>query len=377
MPSWHLITGEYPPALGGVADYSRIVACALASEGDRVLVTAPFSVANRMVDRGVDVRRLEDHFGIRGLAQLEHLLRAQRGDRILVQYVPHAFGMKAMNLPFCFWLYRQRRRDITVMFHEVAFPFRDGQALSHRALAAMQRAMAFVMVRAATRIFVATPAWERMLRPLLPTSRRILWLPVPSNVPVVDDRVATGMLRARYTSPDTLVVGHFGTYGESVATLLAKSLPRVMHEVPEAVAFLLGRRSDEFCNAMVHDDPALARRVHAFSELPVDQLSRYLSACDQMIQNYPDGISTRRTTAMAVLAHGVPMVTTTGHLTEPIWAKSSAVRMARSGDADGLAALAINLARDADARAHLGCAARKFYDDHFALSHTIAALRGA
>src|ERR1039458_7660687 len=101
MSSWHLITGEYPPELGGVADYSRLVARGLSAAGDEVLVTAPFSVASGVDDRGVEVRRLGDHFGIRGLAQLERLLGARRGDRILVQYVPHAFGMRAMNLSFC------------------------------------------------------------------------------------------------------------------------------------------------------------------------------------------------------------------------------------------------------------------------------------
>ena len=96
-----------------------------------------------------------------------------------------------------------------------------------------------------------------------------------------------------------------------------------------------------------------------------------------MLQHYPDGVSTRRTSAMAVLAHGLPMVTTSGDLTEPIWAESSAVRLARSGDAENMAALAIDLAHDAAARVRMGCVARKFYNDRFALSHTIAALRGA
>ena len=54
-----------------------------------------------------------------------------------------------------------------------------------------------------------------------------------------------------------------------------------------------------------------------------------------------------------------------------------AVQVKRSGDAENMAALAIDLARDAGARVRMGCVARKFYNDRFALSHTIAALRGA
>jgi hypothetical protein len=33
------------------------------------------------------------------------VLNRRADDRLLVQYVPHAFGFKAMNLPFCLWLY--------------------------------------------------------------------------------------------------------------------------------------------------------------------------------------------------------------------------------------------------------------------------------
>ena len=38
---WVLITGEYPPAPGGVSDYSSMVARGLAEAGDEVHVWAP------------------------------------------------------------------------------------------------------------------------------------------------------------------------------------------------------------------------------------------------------------------------------------------------------------------------------------------------
>jgi hypothetical protein len=376
MPTWHLITGEYPPAGGGVADYSQLVAHGLARAGDEVRIWTSGRKALELEPDGVTVHRMADHFGPRGLAVLSRELGSD--GRLLVQYVPHAFGAKAMNLPFCAWLFARRNRmPIDVMFHEVAFPVERGQPLRHNFLGRVTRIMAMLLTRAASRIFVATSAWEPTLRMLGARHKEIRWLPVPSNVPVVADRAAGAALRARYASPGALVIGHFGTYGDLIAGVLAGSLPQVMHEVPAAVAFLLGRNSCEFRDRMVRGDTALAPRVHAFDGLPVDELSRHLSACEVMLQHYPDGVSTRRTSAMAVLAHGLPMVTTSGDLTEPIWAESSAVRLARSGDAENMAALAIDLAHDAGARLRMGCVARKFYNDRFALSHTIAALRGA
>ena len=41
MKRWHLLTPEYPPACGGVGDYTALVAAALAEAGDEVHVWYP------------------------------------------------------------------------------------------------------------------------------------------------------------------------------------------------------------------------------------------------------------------------------------------------------------------------------------------------
>src|ERR1700722_10738138 len=51
--NWHLVTGEYAPASGGVADYTRGVARALAAAGDDVHVWAPSIARGLASDPGV------------------------------------------------------------------------------------------------------------------------------------------------------------------------------------------------------------------------------------------------------------------------------------------------------------------------------------
>ena len=135
MNAWHLITGEYPPQPGGVSDYTRLVAIELARAGDDVNVWAPACDFADPIDEGVEVHRLPGHFGPRAIALLDRELNWNPG-RILVQYVPHAFGFKAMNFPFALWLYARRRTNITVMFHEVAYPVAASQPLKHNLLGA-------------------------------------------------------------------------------------------------------------------------------------------------------------------------------------------------------------------------------------------------
>jgi hypothetical protein len=130
--TWHLVTGEYPPQRGGVSDYTRLVACGLAAAGDRVDVWAPACGMKEESDPAVTVHRLRGRFGPRAMRELARAFDSANGARVLLQYVPHAFGMKAMNLPFCLWLYARRRHGAMVMFHEVMFPSERGQPIGHR-----------------------------------------------------------------------------------------------------------------------------------------------------------------------------------------------------------------------------------------------------
>ena len=94
-----------------------------------------------------------------------------------------------------------------------------------------------------------------------------------------------------------------------------------------------------------------------------------------MLQPYPDGISSRRTSAMVALSHAVPIVTTTGPLTESIWEASGAAVLVPVGDPGQLASATASLLNDAARRASLARHAAAVYDQQFDLRHTISALR--
>ncbi|HEY6395784.1 MAG TPA: glycosyltransferase [Candidatus Binataceae bacterium] len=377
MPTWHIITAEYPPTAGGVADYSKIVAEGLNSAGDHVHVWTPASAAARSARNGIELHELPGHFGPRALAALSRGLGAVNADCILVQYVPHAFGLKAMNLPFCLWLAAQRGRNVTVMFHEVAYPVERGQRLRHNFLGTVTHLMALIVARAAGRIFVATPEWERTLRKLIPSSKPIVWLPVPSNIPVIDDREASRSIRSRYSNNGALLLGHFSTYGGEIAGELESSLCAVLPRIPESAVLLVGRNSDQFRVRFAASHLDFSARVHASGQLAREDLSLHLSACDLMLQPYRDGICTRHGSAMAAVAHGRPIVSTFGRLSEPLWAESGAVALAPAGDAAGLAAEIARLAADETGRQRLGRTASELYKCRFDIKHTIGALRSA
>lgn len=384
MNTWHVITGEYPPQPGGVSDYTRQLARGLVEAGDRVDVWAPpFDRGDRREnnadeapsrDSGITVHRLPDRFGLKSLLYLTRALnRLPAPRRILVQYVPQAFGMKGTNLPFCLWLRLRRRDSIWVMFHEVMFRAEGDRRVSRLALAAVNRWMAMLVAGAAERAFVSIPGWRPMIEPLLRKGTSVTWLPVPSAIPVLEDPAATAAIRTRYAAGHPLV-GHFGTYGAAVGALLERTLEDLA-VMSDCHVLLLGDRSDTVCRALTAAHPSLTGRLFATGRLTAGDISHHIAACDVMLQPYPDGISSRRTSAMVALSHGRAIVTTAGWLTEPMWAEAGAAVLAPVDDPHALAAAAAMILLDVSQREEIARRAAELYDARFAVRHTIAALR--
>jgi hypothetical protein len=78
---------------------------------------------------------------------------------------------------------------------------------------------------------------------------------------------------------------------------------------------------------------------------------------------------------MAAISIGRPVVTTAGPLTEALWAESKAVALVPVGRLETLRAAAEGLLTDPIARAQLGAAARRLYEDQFAVERTVETLR--
>lgn len=375
---WDCVTGEYPPQHGGVSDYLHQVAHVLAATGDEVHVWAPPCVSSSPRDGAVTLHRLPDRFGPRTVTSLGRLAGAARpGRRWLVQYTPRAFGWQAMNVPFCLWLHARGRVDtIWTMFHEVVYPLRRRQPLTHNAMAIVTRVTAALVARASARVFVSIPAWACILRRLAPPSLSIDWLPVPSSVPSSVSPSAVALVRKRLaTESDQQLIGHFGTFGGEIGALLAAILPPLLRGDPRRVALLVGRGGDAFAAALKNAEPALEGRLHATGGLAPDAVAAHLAACDVLVQPYPDGVSSRRTSVMAGLALGLPIVTPHGDLTESVWAEDDAVELAPAVVPASLVRTTETLLADADRRQRLRVNALRMYASRFALERVVEKLR--
>jgi glycosyltransferase involved in cell wall biosynthesis len=373
---WHLLTGEFPPDCGGVGDYTFDLACALRDAGDAVHVWTLARPKEEGPDvRGMTLHQLPDAFGSQSRAALEHAWRETPGI-VLLQYVPNTLGARGANLPFCRWLRRMRQHgaDVRVMFHEPYFYFTLTRPWRN-VLAVVQRTMAATLLQAAGTIYMSTETWRRYLEAVgsLPSATS---LPIPSSIPngASPDDVAQN--RARISPAGTPVVGHFGTYGDHVATELFALLPPIAAQAPIARFAFMGTGSREFLERVRDRHPQIASRAWASGRLAAGDLSAVLGSCDLLIQPYPDGITTRRTSAMAGLRSGVATVSTSGTLTESIWKDTGAVALAPVSDRAAFARTVARLLDDPDARRLQAAHGARAYERHFSMPHTVAVLRG-
>ena len=142
-------------------------------------------------------------------------------------------------------------------------------------------------------------------------------------------------------------------------------------------AVCVGSSSDAFVRSLDDAAPTLRGRAIATGRMSARDAALVLGSCDLLLQPYPDGVTTRRTSIMAGLINARAIVTTTGHLTEPMWADTGAVALAAARDTGSFVALAEALLSDEKQREALAARGERVYLERFALEHTIRTLRGA
>jgi glycosyltransferase involved in cell wall biosynthesis len=373
---WHILTPEFPPQTGGVADYVAQVAKGLRAAGDGVDVWCPGHCESngtvRQNDAAACVHRTLGSFGWSDLESARKTMTAPgEPARLFVQWVPHGYGWRSMNVPFCLWLWNRARRgdQVELMVHEPFLGFREG-TLRQDVVALVHRIMTAILLRAATRVWVSTPSWERLLTPYAFGKRlRFGWLPVPSNIPVEESNPPGGAVR------EAVTFGHFSTYGGGIAPLLEEIVPPLLSADRRRRMLLIGKGSQEFQKRLLERSPHLASQIRASGCVEPSDVSEWLGACDVLLQPYPEGVTARRTSIMAGLAHGIPVVTSWGRLSEAFWRESGAVILAGAEDPGEFARKAERLAGSEDERRRLAQRGRALYRERFELGHVIRTMR--
>jgi glycosyltransferase involved in cell wall biosynthesis len=312
-----------------------------------------------MIDEGVLVHRIRafDPQSLEDISRQMASLPSPR--RLFLQYVPTSFGFRGMNVRLVTWL-KARPEELWVQFHEVALGWKFWRRPHLHVVHAVELWMAAALARRADRIFVSIEGWrERLGR----QACRAVWLPIPSNVPVHVEPNA--LERAKASIGRGPWVAHFGTYSRLIAADLEPAIQAIVRERRDVRLLLLGRGAKAFAGEL-----ALGERGDAREDLPPIEIAALLKASALALQPFPDGISARRTSAMAALALGVPVVTTDGFLTDRVW-REGAVALAPVGRPLELARLCGAVLDDPSLSRTLSDRGSRLYRERFSLERTL------
>lgn len=373
---WHLVTSEFPPDVCGVGDQSFLLAKGLTEAGDEVHVYTKTTEMEPPDVPGVHVHQVFRNYGRQDLQRLGEKLDGHPAPRrLLVQWVPHGYGFRSLNLTLAYWLFRRGRTGddaIELIVHEPGLGWRSRDGL-HLLAAGVHRVMLALVLRGARRAWVTIPAWIGRARPYARRGLAIKWLPASSPVPVVEDARRVLAIRQQFSTASGLI-GIFGKRPVSDREF-EKTVVEILRRRPGAAFVLMGSGSDDAASAIRRRHPQFTERIHATGTISSREVSLTIQACDVMLQLYPDGVNARRSSLLSSLAHGAAIVTNEGEHTETMWRESGAVVLVNGGDSEAVIRAVDALLADSDLRRRLAAGARDLYASEYQLSHVISRLR--
>jgi len=362
-----IVAPTYPPDRCGVGDHTGMLTAALAAEGVRVDVYTTRGSERTALPPGVSVHPLVASWSIASMRRLAADVANGHPDMVLIQYVPFLYARHGVGfaVPVLAWLLRRRGLMVTTVVHEPYVPLWTNARSFARGLA--QRAMLVMLMLASARVAVTTRFWQHELRRWLPwRGRRIVRIPVGSNIPLspisADERSA---LRTHLgCAQGDVVLTFFGSlHGTKLLGLIVRSVAHLQSAGLPAVLLIIGQEAHALAGVAAEAGLTPGTVVCTGYGSPED-VSRWLQCGDLFLAPFTDGVSTRRTTVVAALQHRLPVVTTSGRLTEQnLFA--DAVAMVPCGDNDAFVRCVANLARDPGERGALAERGYRLYERTF------------
>jgi glycosyltransferase involved in cell wall biosynthesis len=365
-----LISGEFPPMQGGVGDYTREMARAFTALGHVVWVLVPEALRAEYANQ----RHGEEWHVLAAIrdwrwgcwAQVRSAMAAVRPDVVDIQYQAAVYDMRSLAINLLPWrlLRSPGPTPVVVTFHDLKPPYLFPKAGPMRAVAIRLLARyskAAILTNGED--WATARAWPFFQEP---GGARRPWfyrIPIGSNIPVVPppgfDR--TAWRAGLGYSPEDFVWAYFGFLNESkggeiLVSALAAS-PVTTH------LLMVGGQtgSSDPTNRTYLDrveqriqELGLGERVQWTGYVCAQEVSAALLSADAVIMPYRDGVSFRRGSLHAALAHGCAIVSTRPRVPLPELVDGENIVLVPPDDPQALSLAAQRLHDDSRLRERIG-----------------------
>lgn len=354
------ITSTFPPRFCGVGDHTARLAAELAGKLEEVKVLTAFGEVHN--PRGVSVGQFFSNESPRSIMSLPEAIAVDKPDWVVIQYDPFSYGARYGFNPYLpLMAHRLKRRcpqvRLALIVHESFVPVHNWKS---RVLSLELKAQLWALGRAADAIFTATEPWVERLSAWFP-KKMIKHLPVGSNIPLVvaereEVRASLGI------RPETNVLGLFGRVQRTRSMEHVRSAVRRAREAGLDVAVLYMGLDSAAAREHLRGVPLITN-----GPLSPEEVSRCLAAVDVYLVPIDEGVSTRRTTLMSGLQHGLATVATIGSATDRLLARENgkALLLAEAVEPEAFAEAVRDLLTNAERRERLSDGARSLFSREF------------
>lgn len=300
-----IISPNYPPnsIKCGVGDYTRMLCEEISKLGHDIVVIASKEGVEELRGK-IRVIPFSDRWGLKALIRLIRFINSERFDLINLQYSPPLYG-------FLFKFFSPIIR-LNSPFVITVHTLYGG--------AAWNKLIAFIFFIFSSKVISTNEEVDYIVEKHLYLFKdKVISIPIGSNIAIIDispdeakEKVETEL---RIREKD-IILSHFGLYypGKGVETIL-EALRVLKDEYDNFYMLMLGGiwpGKESYYQSLIDLSKkfGLASSITWVGYCDEEKVSLYLTATDIFLIPYDHGVSIRRGSLMAGLAHKLPIVST-------------------------------------------------------------------
>lgn len=365
-----VICSVFPPTPAAEATHAALLCENLAKYSDhQVTLITSRGVAPDAPHPGYELRANMKGWSWRNAAQLKREIAATRPDAVLLIYLGWLYDERHPMITFLpnYCAKLNPKPKVVIQFENTGhaeprtFAERTGRKFAEILVGAKSLEWRYgTLLRDSDAIItLCEPHLERLIDVLPEVAKKNTTMPAPPLLKMVDDPNGEVRRSARAeigAADDDFVVSYFGyLYPQKGVETMIEAAGRALKSVPNLRLLLIGGtlkggelNSNEYSDklhAMVRDLGLEHRTFWTGHKEGVDA-SRFIRGADAMALPFVEGIRLNNSTVAVTTSHNLPLITTRGKTLESAFVDRENVVLSPAGDAEGMAANIVAVAKN-------------------------------
>lgn len=358
-----IISRNFPPTICGVGDYSYWLAKTFGDFDNEITVIT--SDKNKNFNEKNNIIAIGNSWGT---FKLINTISALKPDIVIIQYVCQMYGRAgiapAIVISVLLIKLLFRKTKLLITFHELWIPLNPKEFI----LGIIQRLQVAIIAITADIGIVTTQSRKKALNRLFPW-KKIYKIPVGSNIPIRDLKHCRDEVLLPDALSHNLILSTFGRlHPERDLITVLKTIPIILKNYDKVILKVIGKidTGPDYNTALEEiKQLGIEKNIEWTSTCTAGEIIKHLQNSDVYISPEFDGASGRRTTVMAALSCGLPIIAYNGYDTEKVFINEENIILISPKSPEILAENIIKLAKDKNKMLSLGKEARKTFDAYF------------